>query len=102
MSTHVTEYVCFTCEYAGSICVVAVEKGVCMTAVMAKKTTKPRAKPNRTGTARSIYFPDDIEAALQAFRESQRVPPTVTDTLMLALQEFLQKEGFYPPPPKTA
>lgn len=71
-----------------------------MLASMPKK--KPdEEKPSkgvRTGTPRSIYFPQDINEALLAYLAAQRVPPTATDTVLVAVQEFLQREGFYPAP----
>lgn len=68
---------------------------------MAKnKNDKPPKPPkaNRSGVPRSIYFPADIDAALVAYRNAQKVPPNVTDIVLVAVQEFLKGEGYYPPP----
>jgi hypothetical protein len=54
-------------------------------------------KPNRNGVPINFWIPDDLHAALQAFRSAQRVKPSQTDVVELALQEFLQREGFWPP-----
>lgn len=58
---------------------------------------EPEKKPNRSGKALNVWVPDDLHAALQAFRDDQRVVPKITDVVELALQEFLQREGFWPP-----
>ena len=39
----------------------------------------------------------DLAAALRNFIRRQRVPPTKTDVMSVALQEFLKREGDYPP-----
>lgn len=48
-----------------------------------------------------IYPTADLRRALVNFVEAQRLKPSVSDVGELALQEFLQREGFYPPPPQV-
>ncbi len=45
----------------------------------------------------AVRIPDDLWEAFQAFRKAQRIRPSKTDITILALQEFFQREGFYPP-----
>lgn len=50
----------------------------------------------------SFRLDPDLRRSLTQFRESQRIPPTATDCIVVAIQEFLQREGFWPPkPPKS-
>lgn len=37
-----------------------------------------------------------LARALEEFRDAQRVKPNKSDVLVLALQEFLREEGYYP------
>jgi hypothetical protein len=39
----------------------------------------------------------DLAKAFRNFIKAQRVPPTKTDVMTVALQEFLRGEGHYPP-----
>lgn len=39
----------------------------------------------------------DLRLAFIAYLKSQRVAPTKTDVMTVALQDFLRSEGFYPP-----
>ncbi|WP_020473396.1 hypothetical protein [Zavarzinella formosa] len=41
-------------------------------------------------------LPAELIGPLEAFMNAQRVPPSQTDVVVVALQEFLQREGFYP------
>jgi len=61
----------------------------------------PPEKPNRNGQALNVWLPDEIINALERFREAQRVKPSKTDTVEVALTEFLTREGF-PPFPNPA
>jgi hypothetical protein len=71
-------------------------------AVMAKKKSdppKPPAKP--AGRKRPVLFvtlDDATERQLVAFIGRQRVPPDRSSVGLAALREFLQREGFWPPP----
>lgn len=44
----------------------------------------------------SVKIPPDIADALERFMSRQRIRPKLTDTLLVALQEFLIREGDYP------
>ena len=59
-----------------------------------------KKKPNRTGTPINVWVSDDLFNALDAFMAAQRVRPKLTDTVELALQEFLTREKFWPPKAK--
>lgn len=54
-------------------------------------------KPQRSGKPVNVWVALDLHAALEAFRKAQRVKPSMTDVVELALQEFLQREGHWPP-----
>jgi hypothetical protein len=64
--------------------------------VMAKSKA---AAEKEASQSRQVAFrlPPDLWQALDAFLAAQRIPPTQTDTMIVSLQEFLQREGFYPP-----
>jgi len=66
-------------------------------AVMAKKRpAEPEA--DDTGPLVITFRCDgDLRTAFENYRKAQRVPPTKTDVMTVALQEFLREEGFYPP-----
>ncbi len=59
---------------------------------MAKKSDESKKKPKRTGHAIALWVPDELYTELEEWRSEQRVPPTRTDVLELALREFLQRE----------
>jgi hypothetical protein len=70
-----------------------------------KKPAAPagkKPKPQRTGKAINCWVPDQLHAAMLSFIEAQRVKPKVTDVVELALQEFLQREGHWPPKDEPA
>lgn len=54
-------------------------------------------KPNREGKPIHVWVDDALLKALDKFRSSQRLQPTLKDTVELALQEFLIREGFWSP-----
>lgn len=56
-------------------------------------------KPQRTGRPINVWVPLALHAALERFISAQRVSPKITDVVELALQEFLQREGHWPPKP---
>lgn len=58
--------------------------------IMAKKNEE--AKKKRSGHAIALWVPEDLYAELEQWREEQRVAPTRTDVLELALREFLTRE----------
>lgn len=55
-------------------------------------------KPQRSGKPINVWLPLELHAALTSFMEDQRIEPKLTDVVEVALQEFLQREGFWPPP----
>jgi hypothetical protein len=73
---------------------------------MARKTTSgpgssgPQPGPRRRGHSVMAWVDADIFASLHEFIAAQRVPPSITNVVELALQEFLQREGHYPPKTK--
>lgn len=58
-----------------------------------KKDIEPKAEPEQI----SVKLPEDIRKALANYRASFKVQPGRSDTVVVALQEFLAREGFYPP-----
>jgi hypothetical protein len=67
--------------------------------VMPKKPT-PADAPKRKGFQVAARLDADLELAFKQFLAAQRVPPTHGDVLIVAVQEFLQREGYYPPKKK--
>jgi hypothetical protein len=64
---------------------------------MAKKKpvkTEEAVHPVRTGKAVNVWIDAATHAALQAYIDAQRVPPTKTSVVETALQDFLKSEGF--------
>lgn len=64
--------------------------------VMAPK--KKTNASNRQGKPIQVYLDDELRKAFERFRSGQRVPPTKTDVAVVAIQEFLGREGYWPPP----
>lgn len=62
-----------------------------------KKAKQPK-KPTREGKPIHVWVDDALLKALDAFRSAQRLQPTLKDTVELALQEFLIREGFWKKP----
>lgn len=60
-------------------------------------TMPPRKKPKRTGVPMSLWLPEDVVAGLEQFLDAQRIKPSKTEVVIVALQEFLQREKCYPP-----
>lgn len=59
--------------------------------------------PQREGKPVNVWVADDIYEALENFRESKApYRPTKTDVVEVALQEYLKREGFYPPADSSA
>lgn len=70
--------------------------------VMAKKKTgsdepTPPKTPKDRGPVLYLRLSPEHEAALQAFVNAQRIKPDRTAVGLTALEELLQKEGFWPP-----
>jgi hypothetical protein len=61
-------------------------------------TTEP--KKSREGRPVMLYLDDHTAKAMDSFRGSQRFPPTITDVITVALQEFLKREGHLSPAAK--
>lgn len=55
----------------------------------------PKTKPSRTGRSIHVYVDPEIAEALDRFMESQRLPPSMTSVVELALKSFLKGEGFW-------
>lgn len=60
-----------------------------------------KKKPNAStpGPARrqvNARLPEEIARALERFKQSQRIPPDSTAVILIALREFLEREGFLP------
>ena len=43
------------------------------------------------------YVGEDTRLALDQFIGAQRLKPSLTEVVEVAIQDFLKKEGFYPP-----
>jgi hypothetical protein len=69
--------------------------------VMAKQT-KPAKKtpPKKRGPVLFITMDDQTDAELQAFITAQRVGPDRSSVGLVALREFLVREGFRKPDAK--
>lgn len=52
-------------------------------------------KPNRSGKPVNVWLPIPLHEALESFRADQRVRPSLTDVVELAIQEFLIREGYW-------
>jgi hypothetical protein len=57
-----------------------------------------KPQPQRTGKPINVWLPVPLHTALMAFLEAQRIKPLITDTVEVAIQEFLKREGFWPLP----
>lgn len=70
---------------------------------MGRKKGKPmpatEAAPsrNREGKPVNIWVPEHLHGVLEAYIASRRPKPTKTAVVILALEEFLVREGFPPP-----
>jgi hypothetical protein len=56
------------------------------------------AKPNR-GPRESFHMEHSLHAAFLRFTEETVPNPDKSETLRVALREFLQRRGFWPPKP---
>ena len=54
---------------------------------------EPKTKPHRTGVALTLWVRRSTRDAIDRFRAQQRVRPSTTDVVELAILEFLQREG---------
>ena len=78
---------------------------MCTIADMAKKkihgekksVSQTRTKPNRAGAPRNFWFPAELNDAIEEYLSSLKPSPTATAAVILALQEFLEERGFWPP-----
>lgn len=64
-----------------------------------KKKGSSRKQPSRSGSSLHVYINPTIRAALDRFVESQRLRPSITDVVELALTQFLEREGCWPHDP---
>lgn len=64
--------------------------------VMAKKKDAVNKTTPRAGKPIHVWVDESLYDAIETFRASQRLEPTLKDTVELALQEFLKGEGFWP------
>lgn len=62
------------------------------------KPTDTSEKPSR-GPVLYVRMPDELESAMQAFIQAQRIRPDRTAVAITAIEELLAKEGFWPPKP---
>lgn len=68
-----------------------------MSGTMSKAKSKGgRGKPR--GPVLYLRIDPQLESALQSFIEKQRIRPDKTAVVTTALQELLEREGFWPPP----
>jgi hypothetical protein len=65
--------------------------------VMARKKSDASKKPKRSGRPVQIYVDEDLWDAMTRFFGAQKFKPTLTDFGVLAFQELLKREGFWPP-----
>lgn len=64
---------------------------------MEKKKSARVSKSKAAGAVLSMRLDLETEGALLRFISSQRVPPDKTSVGIMAIREFLQREGFWPP-----
>jgi len=68
-----------------------------------KKPKKPpRKPPKRTGKPITVWLPERLRAALDAYVEASRPRTTQTATVEVSLEEFLSQAGFWPWPRPAA
>jgi hypothetical protein len=65
------------------------------------RTSEGEGRKPRQGRPIMFYLDDHTGAAMDAFQSAQRFPPTTTDIMTVALQEFLKREGFLNPERKS-
>lgn len=67
----------------------------------ATATTKPataRESEDRHKEPReAFHLSEKLQAALERFRESKRPKPGKSEVMRTALEDYLEKEGFWPP-----
>jgi hypothetical protein len=74
--------------------------------VMAKDKQRPSRKPSQgtdrhTQPRKAFHAPQELFDAIQAFIESAPRPkPTESECFRAAVEEFLEKRGFWPPKEK--
>ncbi len=70
-----------------------------MLTMTAPKKPRPKSTPKRDNGVPVLYvrISPELEAAIQSFIAAQRVAPERTAVTIKALEEFLQREGFWPP-----
>lgn len=62
------------------------------------KERKPAKRERPTSLVMTVKCEGDLLTAFLDFLEDQRVSPAKSDVIELALQEFFQREGYFPPP----
>lgn len=67
--------------------------------VMAKRKPEPKqAEPDRHVSPKlQFHLPNDLRSALEDYCRKTRPQPTLTAVLKLALEEFLERAGCWPP-----
>jgi hypothetical protein len=55
-------------------------------------------KPTRTGKPINVWLPAPLRDALDAYVDSLRPEPSTTAVVVVALEEYLSRVGFWPPP----
>jgi hypothetical protein len=80
-------------------CVASFIRGITIQYMGRKKnmTAQETKKPNRTGEQYNFYLPPEYGEALKTYLESMRPKPSITETFKIALEDFLQVRGFWPP-----
>jgi hypothetical protein len=69
------------------------------------KKRNPRSrkpKPQRGKQIACRLDDEELEMAYVQWKAEQRVPPADSDVMIVALQEFLEREGYYKPKPKSS
>lgn len=56
---------------------------------------KKKAKDDAGSLVMTFRCDSDLHNALNKFQNEQRIKPSKAEILIVALQEFLQREGFY-------
>jgi hypothetical protein len=66
----------------------------------ANESDGEKAGPNRTGKAIHVYVKPNVRTALDDYLASLTIKPKITAVVEVALERFLEAEGFKPEPKK--
>jgi hypothetical protein len=62
-----------------------------------KRNAADRNKSRHVQPRKAFHGPPDLFAALQAYQDATRPTPSDSECIRTAIEEFLEKRGFWPP-----